>query len=191
MHRSQFLARLLLPVLSLACGADESGAQSPSANSDEPPADETNEVNAGESPDVEPDPTMAENGEPPEEPTADGYAEPWTLMQGRWRVTYIGATEIPENAGLVLDMEEGRVRVSTPCGEITATGLAGSHDFRFVEVRSEDESCEASVLEQKRSLMDAMRRTAATILDPRAIIFQSAPAPGEIPGTAFAVRAID
>jgi len=191
MHGSHFLAGLLLPALSLACGADESGAQSSSANSDEPPAAETSEMNAGESPDVEPDPTMAENREPPEEPTAGGYAEPWTLMRGRWRVTHIGATEIPENAGLVLEMEEGRVTGSTPCGDITATGLAGSHDFRFVEVRSEDESCEENVLEHKQSLMDAMRRTAATILEPHAIIFQSAPAPGEVPGIAFVVRAID
>ena len=180
MHARSHPLPVALLVFALACGgAEESPPPSATIGASPSEASETEvtEATAEETPEPV--------AEPPAEPTYGGDMPRERRLNGRWRVTRIGTTDVPEDAGLVLELDLGSVTGTSGCGAITARARFGAHGFRFADVERADESCDAASLALARSLVDAMNRTDNETGSPSVVLFLSAPAPGELPETLF------
>ena len=170
----------VLAVFALACGVtEESRAQSGSTSrvtlnvDDEGSATEESETEVRETEMRPPAPPGA--NAPAAAPTRGGDVERDRQLRGRWRVTRIGATEVPANARVMIEISEhDEVTGWSGCGAITARARTGPHDFHFIDLTIAEEDCDAASREQRRALLDAMSRTDSRIVGDAGVVFADA-----------------
>ena len=89
---------------------------------------------------------------------SQGNTDPSVKVQGDWRITLIGMTEVPSDGVLTLTFENAEARFFAGCNTITAATRFGLHNFRFNVTGVTEKMCDAETMATEAALIEAISR---------------------------------